>query len=137
MDASAEALAYAARNAAALGMAARVRFAPGDWAEGVSGQFDLILTNPPYIGTEERLPAEVRAYEPGVALFAGSDGLDAYRIIAPQLPALLAPGGIAIIEIGATQAAAVTALLVAEGFAVTVRHDLGGNPRALIARANS
>ncbi len=133
VDTSDVALDYAARNADALGLAARVRFSKGAWAEGLAEQFDLILTNPPYIGTSETLPDEVRDHEPDVALFAGPDGLADYRIIAPQLPALLAPGGAAILEIGATQAAAVTALLEAEGFAVALRHDLGGNPRALIA----
>ena len=133
VDASPDALGYAGRNAADLGMAARARFLRGDWAHGLAGQFDLILSNPPYIGADEALPAEVRDHEPGVALFAGADGLDAYRIIAPQLPALLAPGGAAILEIGATQAGSVTALLEAQGFAVALRHDLGGNPRALVA----
>ncbi len=133
IDTSEAALDYAKRNTASLGMSDRAQFARGEWATGLTGQFDLILANPPYIGTGETLPEEVRAYEPDVALFAGPDGLADYRIIAPQLPALLASGGAAILEIGATQAAAVTALLKAEGFAVALRHDLGGNPRALVA----
>ncbi|WP_404374038.1 peptide chain release factor N(5)-glutamine methyltransferase [Sphingomonas sp. MMS24-J45] len=133
IDASDEALGYARRNAAALGSASRAVFRAGNWADGLSGEFDLILANPPYIGTAENLPEEVRAHEPDVALFAGPDGLADYRIIAPQLPALLAPGGAAILEIGSTQAVAVTALLDPAGFAVALRHDLGGNPRALIA----
>jgi release factor glutamine methyltransferase len=126
-------LALARDNAARLGMTSRATFIAGDWANGLTGRFDLILANPPYIGTAESLPDEVRAYEPAAALFAGPDGLDAYRIIAPQLPALLAPGGAAILEIGATQAEAVMALLVAQGLAVTPRNDLGGRPRALVA----
>lgn len=133
VDASDAALALAQDNAARLGMASRAAFAIGDWAGGVTGLFDLILANPPYIRTGESLPDEVRGYEPAAALFAGPDGLDDYRIIAPQLPALLAPGGAAILEIGSTQADAVTALLVAQGFTVTPRKDLGGRPRALIA----
>ena len=133
IDTSDIALPYARRNAAALGLAPRADFQRGDWAHGVAGSFDLILSNPPYIGTAETLPAEVREHEPNVALFAGSDGLDAYRIIAPQFPALLAPGGAAILEIGSTQAPAVTALLEAQGFAVALRHDLSGKARALIA----
>ena len=137
VEASSDALDYARRNAAALGLAARATLRAGNWAEGITGQFDLILSNPPYIGLSEPLPAEVRDHEPDVALFAGADGLDAYRIIAPQLAALLAPGGAAILEIGATQAAAVTGLLEAQGFAVALRHDLGGNPRALIATAKA
>lgn len=132
IDTSDTALDYAERNAVALGMASRARFARGAWAASVTGQFDLILANPPYIGTGEHLPEEVRAHEPAVALFAGPDGLADYRIIAPQLPALLARRGAAILEIGSTQAAPVGALLEAEGFAVALRHDLGGNPRAVI-----
>jgi release factor glutamine methyltransferase len=133
VDASETALALARDNAARLGMAARADFVAGDWATGLTGRFDLILANPPYIATDESLPDEVRAYEPATALFAGADGLADYRIIAPQLPALLTPGGAAILEIGATQAEAVTALLAAQGLAVTPRSDLGGRPRALVA----
>jgi release factor glutamine methyltransferase len=133
IDTSDVAMGYATRNAASLGMAERARFSRGEWGAGLVGQFDLIVANPPYIGTGETLPDEVRAHEPAGALFAGPDGLADYRIIAPQLPALLAPGGAAILEIGATQAAAVTAVLEAQGFTVALRHDLGGNPRALIA----
>lgn len=133
IDSSEKALDYAEMNAIDLEMDERARFKLGDWATGLAGQFDLILTNPPYISTTETLPEEVRAHEPDVALFAGPDGLADYRIIAPQLRALLAPDGAAILEIGSTQAAPVTALLEAEGFAVALRHDLGGNPRALIA----
>ena len=133
VDTSENALEYAEDNAHDLGMEERARFRLSDWATGLHGEFDLILANPPYIGTNERLPAEVRDHEPGIALFAGADGLDAYRIIAPQLPRLIAPGGVAILEIGLTQADAVTALLTAQGLAVTLRHDLGGNPRALVA----
>jgi release factor glutamine methyltransferase len=133
VDASTTALDMAKGNAARLGMEARARFEPGNWADTIAGQFDLILANPPYIGTGETLPAEVRDHEPASALFAGPDGLDDYRLIAPQLPRLMAPGGVAILEIGSTQAEAVTALLVAQGLSVTLRYDLGNNPRALIA----
>jgi release factor glutamine methyltransferase len=133
VDTSDTALALARDNAARLDMGSRAIFVAGDWAVGLTGLFDLIFCNPPYIGTGESLPDEVRAYEPAAALFAGPDGLDDYRIIAPQLPALLAPGGAAILEIGATQREAVTALLIAQGLAVTPRNDLGGRPRALVA----
>lgn len=133
VDSSDAALTMARGNAARLGMASRASFVVGDWAAGLTGKFDLILANPPYIGTGESLPDEVRAYEPAAALFAGTGGLDDYRLIAPQLPALLAPGGAVILEIGATQAEVVTALLVAQGLTVTPRNDLGGRPRALVA----
>ncbi|MGY4395698.1 release factor glutamine methyltransferase [Sphingomonas sp. UYAg733] len=133
VDASERALGYARANAQALGVADRAIFRAGNWAEGLSGEFDLILTNPPYIATDEALPAEVREHEPAGALFAGPDGLEDYRVIAPQLRALLAPGGAAILEIGMSQAGAVTTLLEAQGFAVTQRRDLAEHPRALVA----
>jgi release factor glutamine methyltransferase len=133
VDASPDALDYARRNAELLNLADRASFRLGNWADGVAGQFDLILCNPPYIGTDESLPAEVRDHEPGAALFAGPDGLDDYRVIATQLPRLIAPGGMAAIEIGATQAAAVSALLTAQGLNVAVRRDLAGRDRCVIA----
>ena len=133
VDASAVAIEYAPRNAELLDLADRTSFRLGNWADGVAGDFDLVLCNPPYIAADESLPAEVREHEPGAALFAGPDGLDDYRIIASQLPRLIAPGGMAAIEIGATQAKAVSALLTAQGLKVAVRRDLAGRDRCVIA----
>ncbi|MEG3089066.1 peptide chain release factor N(5)-glutamine methyltransferase [Sphingomonas sp. PB4P5] len=133
IDASEPALSYARRNAIALGLADRVRFQPGDWAAGLATQFDLILANPPYIGTTEPLPRDVAEHEPAAALYAGPDGLDEYRALIPQLRPRLTRGGAAILEIGSTQAVPVTTLLEAQGFTVAVAHDLAGHPRALIA----
>ena len=133
IDYSPHALDYARANAATLGMADRARFIRGSWAGAIVGQFDLILANPPYIATDERLPPEVHDHEPHAALFAGSDGLDDYRILAEQLPALIAPCGAAVIEIGSTQGPSVTALLEAQGLHVALHHDYGANPRALVA----
>ena len=133
IDYSPQALAYARTNAAALGMTDRAHFIRGSWASALVGQFDLILANPPYIASDETLPPEVHDHEPHAALFAGCDGLDDYRILAEQIPALIAPGGAAVIEIGSTQAASVTALLEAQGLQVALHHDYGGNPRALVA----
>ncbi len=133
VDYSPQALDYARDNAAALGMTDRARFIRGSWASAIAGQFDLILANPPYIATDEQLPPEVQNHEPHAALFAGSDGLDDYRILAEQIPALIAPGGAAVIEIGSTQALPVTALLEAQGLHVALHHDYGGNARALVA----
>ena len=133
VDYSPQALAYARANAATLGMADRTHFIRGSWASAIVGQFDLILANPPYIATAEQLPPEVHDHEPRAALYAGADGLDDYRILAEQLPALIAPGGAAVIEIGSTQAAPVTALLEAQGLHVALHHDYGGNARALVA----
>jgi len=133
VDRSDDALRYAVANASACGLSDRARFVRGDWAAALTGPFDCIVTNPPYIGIDEPLSAEVRDYEPGSALFAGPDGLDDYRLLAPELRRLLAPGGAAVVEIGHEQAGAVTPLLEAQGFAVTLHRDLGGRPRALLA----
>ncbi|PCG13864.1 MAG: peptide chain release factor N(5)-glutamine methyltransferase [Sphingomonas sp.] len=135
VDASAAALDQARGNAQALGMATRAAFRLGDWGAGLAERFDLILANPPYIATDTDLPHEVRGYEPAQALFAGVDGLDDYRRIAPQLPALLAPGGVSCIEIGWDQGAAVPALLAGQGLSATVRRDLAGQDRCVVATA--
>jgi len=132
IDASERALEYAEINAQDLGMEERARFKLGDWTEGLDGQFDLVLANPPYIGTAEPLPPEVREHEPAAALFAGADGLDDYRRIVPELPRLLAPGGAAVLEIGWTQADAVSALGREYGLTPAVHRDLGGRPRVVL-----
>lgn len=132
IDASVGALAVARQNAAALGLSDRANFLGGNWAVGITEQFDLILCNPPYVETAAALPQEVRDFEPASALFAGVDGLDDYRQIIPQLPALMAPGGIACLEIGYTQPEPVSALAELEGLRVQLRHDLAGHPRCLI-----
>lgn len=135
IERSAEALAVVQGNADTLGLSARVDLRRADWDQpgwaDRLGQFDLILANPPYVEDAAALAPSVRAHEPGGALFAGPDGLDAYRILIPQLPALLSPGGVALIEIGHTQAAAVSAIAAASGFAATLHRDLGGRPRVL------
>lgn len=135
VDASAAALAVARVNAAALGLTGRADFRLGDWGAQISERFDLILCNPPYVETGAILSVEVRDFEPASALFAGADGLDDYRILVPQLPALLAPGGRAVLEIGWTQAEAVLALAAQAGLAGEVRRDLAGRHRALVLRA--
>lgn len=138
VDASVNALAVAQGNAAALGLAGRSAWHHGDWhnsrwAEDL-GTFDLILCNPPYVEADAVLDPDVRDYEPASALFAGPEGLDDYRALIPQLGKLLVPGGVAIFEIGHTQADAVSAIAAAAGFATTLRHDLAGRPRALVLR---
>jgi release factor glutamine methyltransferase len=133
VDRSPQALAMARANAERLGLALRARFIEGDWASGLDARFDLILANPPYIGTGESLPPEVRDHEPAEALYAGTDGLDAYRAIVPDLPRLIAPGGVAILEIGHTQADPVGALVAAAGLGWALRYDLAGRPRAIVA----
>ncbi len=132
IDRSPAALAIASSNAERLGMAGRAEMIEGGWA-GTGGLFDLILCNPPYIGTDEFLPRDVIEHEPHSALFAGADGLDDYRAIAPLLPAQLAAGGVACIEIGATQGPAVSALVAAKGLAAEIRPDLAGRDRCIVA----
>lgn len=132
IDESEKAVDWAERNAADLGMAERARFRVGDWTAGLDGPFDLILCNPPYIAESEALMPDVAEHEPPGALFAGADGLDDYRRIIPDLPRLIAPGGAAVLEIGATQRAAVAELAESAGFSVQGRRDLGGRDRALL-----
>lgn len=131
VDRAAEAVRLAARNAGALGLAARAAFLCGDWDGALSARFDLVLSNPPYIpgGDIAGLMPEVARHEPGGALDGGADGLDAYRSILAALPRLLAPGGVAVLEIGFGQADDVAALA---GGPVAFRADLSGIPRAMI-----
>ncbi|MEQ1725233.1 MAG: peptide chain release factor N(5)-glutamine methyltransferase [Sphingopyxis sp.] len=130
VDRSETALGYAQRNATALGLGARATFVEGGWDDG--GSADLILCNPPYVETSAPLDRQVADYEPHEALFAGRDGLDDYRAILPTLARRIHPGGIAILEIGASQERAVTALASAAGLAVRSRKDLSGHVRALL-----
>ncbi|HET7816077.1 MAG TPA: peptide chain release factor N(5)-glutamine methyltransferase [Sphingomicrobium sp.] len=132
VDLSRQALSYAASNARRLGFEGRVTLQPGNWAEGIRESFDLVLCNPPYVAQGAELGAGVSEYEPEEALFAGSEGLDAYRALAPQLPRLVAKGGLAAVEIGLGQADAVTGLLRRDGLRADVAHDLAGRPRALL-----
>jgi release factor glutamine methyltransferase len=132
VDVSRKALSYAAANARRLGFEGRLKFKLGNWAEGVKEQFDLILCNPPYVAEGAELGPGVREYEPDEALFAGETGLDAYAVLAPQLPRLLADGGLAAIEIGHNQAEPVSALLSQEGLKSRVAYDLANRPRAVL-----
>lgn len=132
VDASEAALSYAARNAQRLGLASRAEMRIGDWGEGVEERFDLILCNPPYVEEGANLPRDVVAWEPHEALFAAPDGLAEYRRLAPQIPRLLSPGGIACVEIGAGQGSAVASLFEAAGLRVRSRKDLAGMDRCLV-----
>jgi release factor glutamine methyltransferase len=132
IDVSRQALSYASANARRLGFEARVKLMQGDWAAGLLEKFDLILCNPPYIAEDAELGPGVREFEPDEALFAGREGLDAYRELAPQLPKLLSRGGLAAIEIGPDQAEAVTALLARDGLQAKVVQDLAGRDRTLL-----
>jgi release factor glutamine methyltransferase len=132
IDRSECALSYARRNAERLGLADRALFCGGDWARGLDERFDLILCNPPYVETGAVLPRDVLEWEPAEALFAGRDGLDEYRRLAPDMASLLRPGGIACIEIGSGQEESAGGLFLSSGLCVSVRKDLGGRPRCLI-----
>ncbi|GAA5046999.1 peptide chain release factor N(5)-glutamine methyltransferase [Erythrobacter westpacificensis] len=138
IDASAAALEIARRNADSLGLADRAVMQAGDWTRpgwaDDLGLFDLVIANPPYVEDDARLDPDVRDYEPASALFSGPEGLDDYRIIIPQLPGLLTETGVAVLEIGATQASEVTEIAREHGFTATAHRDLGGRDRALELR---
>lgn len=134
-DLSPAALAVARSNAQALSLADRAQFLRSDWFGAVSGFFDLIVSNPPYIAAQEMagLSPEVRDHEPHLALTPGGDGLDAYRAIAGGASAHLLPGGRLMLEIGPTQRAAVTALLTAAGLpCAQTLTDLDGRDRVVV-----
>lgn len=127
VDASDEALAWARRNAIP-----RAEFRRGDWGEGLDERFDLILCNPPYVEAGAELAPDIAEWEPAVALYAGTDGLEAYRVLARQIRPLLAPGGVACFEMGAGQAPAVREIFAAGGFKTKSSNDLNGVERCLI-----
>ena len=136
VDLSLAALAVAEANARAIGVAAT--FLQSDWFATVTGTFDLIVSNPPYIAAHEMaaLAPEVRDWEPHLALTAGGDGLDAYRAITGGAMAHLVPGGWLMVEIGPSQGAAVQAMFRAVGLeGVTVLTDLDGRDRVVQGRA--
>jgi len=132
VDNSPDALAYARRNAERLGLADRARIVSGQWGEGLDQRYDLILCNPPYVETGARLPPDVARYEPDTALYAGDDGLDNYRVLPRLLVNLLAPRGVACIEIGAGQEKAVSWCFAMHGFTIESRRDLRGIVRCLV-----
>jgi release factor glutamine methyltransferase len=132
VDSSEAALDYARANARRLGLANRAFFKRSDWAKGVSETFDLVLINPPYVAEDAELASEVVEHEPAEALFAGAEGLDDYRRLAPEVGRLIASGGLAAIEIGHDQADSVSALLEAEGLQPRLARDLAGRPRAML-----
>lgn len=135
VDLSPAALAVAEGNAARHHVGARARFIRSDWFAAVTGRFDLIVANPPYIAAAEMagLDPEVRDHEPAMALTDGGDGLGAYRAIVAALGAHLAPGGRALLEIGPMQGQAVAALAHAAGFATPrILPDWDGRDRVVV-----
>ncbi|MEM9501696.1 MAG: peptide chain release factor N(5)-glutamine methyltransferase [Pseudomonadota bacterium] len=104
-----------------------------DWADAL-GSFDLVLCNPPYVKADAALDPDVSEYEPAEALFAGPEGLDDYRVLIPQMHRLLNLEGVAVFEIGASQAESVAQIAQTAGFAVEIRQDLANRPRCVILR---
>ncbi len=134
VDVAPEAASLAAGNARRNHLADRSAFLAGDWDTAIAGRFDLVLINPPYIPEPDipTLMPEVRDHEPATALAAGPDGLEAYRILLPRLPALLTPRGIAVLEIGQGQGSAIAILAPIELTLLELRKDLAGTPRAAV-----
>ncbi len=137
IDISEEALAVARDNAANLGLDKHLALLRGDWTEGMAeASFDLVVSNPPYIASEEiaTLDPEVRDHEPRLALDGGPDGLDAYRQLAPECLRVLRPDGLLAFEIGHTQAEAVSAILKDAGAEdIRVHCDLAARDRVVTA----
>ncbi len=136
LDISEPAAALARRNAAALGLGHRSAVLVADWAAPINAKFDLILSNPPYIPAPDlpSLMQDVQNYEPRAALDGGPDGLTCYKTIIAALPALLAPAGAAVLELGIGQSAEVAAIAQNAGFSTQTRADLANIPRALVIR---
>jgi release factor glutamine methyltransferase len=137
-DVSFGALLTARANAVGLGLARRAAFAACNYAAALSGAFDLIVSNPPYIRSAEiaDLATEVRDHDPLRALDGGGDGLDAYRALVPQAARLLASGGALVVEVGHDQSGGVRGLMAAAGLTPDdpPKTDLAGIPRAVAAR---
>jgi release factor glutamine methyltransferase len=136
VDVSEEALAVARENAANLGLAARMALLRGDWTQGLAdASFDLVVSNPPYIPSAdiETLEPEVRDHEPRLALDGGTDGLEAYRLLAPEVLRVLKPGGRFAVEIGFDQALPVEALFRAAGAEqLSTAKDLSNHDRVVL-----
>ena len=137
-DISQAALQTAAANAERAGLSDRATFIACDYATGLSGLFDLIVSNPPYIRSADigGLAAEVREYDPLAALDGGADGLDAYRALIPQAVGLLAPGAALVVEAGEGQSRDIQGLMTATGLtpAGAPKADLAGVQRAVAGR---
>jgi len=134
-DISQAALQTAGANAARAGLSDRATFIACDYANELTGPFDLIVSNPPYIRTADidGLAVDVRKYDPPAALDGGADGLDAYRALIPQAARLLAPGGVLVVEAGKGQSGPIQALMTNAGLmpVTAPKADLAGIPRAV------
>jgi release factor glutamine methyltransferase len=140
IDVSKEALDIAVENRKQLGLDRTAIFKQSDWLAGVAGQFDLIVSNPPYIAMAEMagLAPEVLRWEPMAALTPGFSGLEAYEVIASGVAEFLAPSGRILLEIGPTQALDVCNLFLAAGFEIIALHpDLDGRDRVVELRSKA
>jgi release factor glutamine methyltransferase len=141
IDISEDALAVARENAANLGLNTHLALMRGDWTAGLQDEgFDLVVANPPYIATDviPTLDPEVRDHEPMLALHGGADGLDAYRLLAPEILRVLKPGGLFLVEIGYDQAEAVQNLFETAGAdSVSTLRDLSDLDRVIQGRKKS
>lgn len=138
IDIAPGAVSVARENAARLGLDGRVEFRIGDLLSGITAQFDIVVSNPPYIPTADLagLAPEVAAHDPVLALDGGVDGLDFYRRILDAAPARLRPGGWLALEVGAEQADAVAAMLAAAGLgSIRMARDLGRIDRVVFGQA--
>lgn len=136
-DISAGALETAAKNASRNGLETRFEIRQSDWFEKISGSFDIIVSNPPYIRSDivTTLDREVRHYDPMAALDGGQDGLAPYRLIAADAGRFLVENGIVGVEIGFDQRLDVSTIFASNGFSlVDAVKDYGGNDRVLIFR---
>ncbi len=130
------AAALAQENARTNGLMNRASFVAGSWTNSLLGSFDVIVSNPPYIRAADidGLMPEVALHEPRSALDGGMDGYDAYRTILTRLGDVLAPDGLAVLELGADQAPVVAAMAAAAGYASRLHQDLAGIERAIVLR---
>ena len=137
VDISEDALLLAKLNAEKFNVQNKIHFLKSDWYDNVKGLFDLIISNPPYIGLAEQdeLSAEVIKYDPEIALFAGRDGLDAYKRIIPNLAKFLNPDGLVVLETGASQSNQIKIMMNTFGFIDTkIVKDLSGKDRLVAAK---
>ena len=138
VDVSAQALDVARANAAALGLADRADFIESDWLKNITGTYEMIVYNPPYLGPGEIewLARDVADYDPHLALYGGSDGLDPYRHLCRNAAAFLVQDGWLVFEIGALQARAVRGFMQEAGFSnIAVQQDLAGRDRVVCGQA--
>tara|TARA_R110002072_G_scaffold19047_19_gene70711 strand:- start:5177 stop:6019 length:843 start_codon:yes stop_codon:yes gene_type:complete len=136
VDVSEAACLQASANAVLYGVQARAEIAQSDWFDAVEGRYDLIVSNPPYLGLGEMadIAPELALHEPAIALTDGADGLSVYRIIADNAQGYLSPNGRVMVEIGWQQGREVSDIFTAAGWGrVTLAHDLDGRPRVVCA----